>query len=384
MPTDRAALLAEADSILHKTTFTKEDSARVESLLRLADATTDRSDLRRASLAQHSAQLGLPAPIASMSADTKFVAYLREGPGALTLEERRKIGTERTQPIRAAQSAGTGSAGGYVVPASFSDTFLTILKKVDELFGLATLFPTRTGSPTNFPLIDDTANVAAVVAENAQSTEVEPTYAPCVFGQCPTWRSGMMRASVELAQDSHFPLEALLAGVAALRFARGVGAAFITTLLGAAGLGVTAAATNAIAADEVFSLIDSLDAAYLPNAAFLMSHATFTALSKLKGAGSGNYLFPVTLNAEGRPLLAGFPVYFSPSMPALAAGAKTVTFGEHSRFLRREVIGSLQLKTYVERYAELGQVAWEAFLRTDGALALSGSNVPVVYLAQHA
>ncbi|HTR22721.1 MAG TPA: phage major capsid protein [Terriglobales bacterium] len=382
MPVDRNRLLAEADSLLHRSTFTREDSARVESLLALADASIDRTELRRGTLALHAEELGRPTPRAAT--DSRFLSYLREGFSALNLEEKRLIGPERARPIKAAEGVGSGAGGGYIVPASFADTFFTILKQVDELFELATLFPTPTGSPTAFPLVDDVANAASIVGESQGSTEVEPTYAPVTFNACPTWRSGMVRASVELVQDSHFPIESIVAQATAKRFARGVGAAFVTTLLASAGLGVTAAAQAAIASDEIFSLIDALDAAYLPGASFLMSHATYTALSKLKGAGSGNYSFPVTVDASGRPLLVGFPVHFSPSMPAIAAGAKTIAFGDHSRFIRREVRGSLQLKTYIERYAELGQIGWEGFLRIDGALSLSGANTPVVYLAMHA
>ena len=380
---DRIALLAEADQLLHKSTFSKEDSSRVESLLRLADSITDRSDLRRATLAQHDAELGRPAPEIISAADTKFFNYLRQGKNALTPEERVKVGSElQGAQIRAAQGVGTGSTGGYTVPPSFADYFLSVLKQTDGIFELGTPWLTPTGSVSGFPMVDDIANAASVVGENTTSTEVETAYAAIAFNQTPTWRSGFMRASVELATDSRFPLDRLLAGVAAARFARGIGPTLTATLLGSAALGLTAAAQAAIAPDEIFQLIDSLDGAYLQNASFLMTRATFSAISRLKTTTNA-YVFPQSVDAAGHPLLASFPVFYSPSMPALGAGAKTISFGNHSRFLRREVIGSLVFKTYVELYALLGQIAWEAFWRVDGALAL-GSNSPVVYLQQHA
>ena len=82
-------------------------------------------------------------------------------------------------------------------------------------------------------------------------------------------------------------------------------------------------------------------------------------------------------------MLFDMPVYLSPSMPAIATTAKTILFGDLSRFIRREVVGSLEVKTLIERYAEFGQVAYEAFWRVDGALAKpANSPVPVKYLAQ--
>ena len=41
------------------------------------------------------------------------------------------------------------------------------------------------------------------------------------------------------------------------------------------------------------------------------------------------------------------------------------------------------MKTFIERYAEVGQFGYEAFWRVDGALAkAANSPVPVKYLAQ--
>ncbi len=44
----RTAILAEVDSLLHKPTLSREDSARAEQLLNLADSLVDRTELRRA------------------------------------------------------------------------------------------------------------------------------------------------------------------------------------------------------------------------------------------------------------------------------------------------------------------------------------------------
>src|SRR3954469_6879837 len=62
----RSELLATADSILKKDNLTREDSARVEQLIALADE-TEKDELRRATMDAHSRELGhLETPEASV------------------------------------------------------------------------------------------------------------------------------------------------------------------------------------------------------------------------------------------------------------------------------------------------------------------------------
>src|SRR5271165_6933696 len=93
MEPNRTAILAEVDQILHRPTLTKEESARAQTLLALADSLVDRTELRRAVTAQHARELGLPAPFIS-TPDRKFEAYLREGRDALDPADRAKITSE--------------------------------------------------------------------------------------------------------------------------------------------------------------------------------------------------------------------------------------------------------------------------------------------------
>lgn len=378
MTPDRTALLAEADSILHRQSFSKEDASRVASLLQLADGLVDRSDLRRATMAQYATELGRPAPVVH-TPDARFLAFLRQGKEALTAEERARIypGKERTI-IRGAQSVGSGAGGGYLVPSSFADWFWSVLKNTDAIFFLATPWETATGSTSGFPILDDTANEAAIVAENAASTEVDTTFAGLPFGETPMWRSGYLRCSVELVNDSHFNIEKIIAGAAAVRFARGIGAAFITTLLAAAAAGVTSASPTAIAPDELVQLTGKIDSAWLTNASFLMQRSTYVTLSQLVGS-SGNFAFPAT----NPPTLLGFPVHFSPSMGPMTAAGQPITFGDHSRFLFRRVANSLTIRVLTELFALYAQVGYEAHWRVDGGLLVSGSNIPVAALTMH-
>jgi HK97 family phage major capsid protein len=384
MTPDRTTILAEVDSLLHKPNFSKEDSSRAEQLLSLADTLVDRSELRRAISQNRDIELGR-VPSARTSVDDRFFAYLRGNNEILSQEERVRIGTHEgiKRGIKGYLGVGTGSTGGYIAPQSFADRFESILKQTDELFSLAMMFETTTGSPTGYPILDDTGAAAAIVAEQGASTEVDEVFAALSFGQCPTWRSGTVIASVELAADSAFDLEGLTARAFAIRFARGVGAAYVATLLSSAALGVSAASATAISGDELIGLTGAIDSAYLPNASWLMLRSTFLTISQLTGS-SGNFLFPSHRDANNRPTLLDFPVYFSPSMGPMTANGKSVSFGDHSKFVRRQVKDSLQVRTLVELYAASGKIGYLAYLRADGGLLLSGSNIPVAYLQQAA
>jgi HK97 family phage major capsid protein len=94
-------------------------------------------------------------------------------------------------------------------------------------------------------------------------------------------------------------------------------------------------------------------------------------------------MFPSDRNAEGRPMLLNYPVYFSPSGNAMTAGLKPISFGAHSLCVRRDVKNSLATEVFVERYAELGKIGYETYLRTDFGVPVSGGNCPIRVLAMH-
>jgi HK97 family phage major capsid protein len=284
------------------------------------------------------------------------------------------------------QAAGTDSAGGFLVPASFAQKFIVSLKQYDQIFDAATLVESDFGGIMTFPIDDDTGAVASLVAENAPSLTTAPAIFDKVsFGRCPLWRSGLIVAPLELAQDSAYDLASLLASSAARRFARGVGSQFITNLLADATTGVTSASPTAITGDEVLDLVASVDSAYAINGSYLASTATVTALRKLKASTAGSYLLdfdrdPVT----GRKTLFDFPIYESPSMAAIGATNVPLAFGDLSRIIRRQVKNGLTVRVYLERYAEKGEIGYESFLRVDSKLSkATNAPVPVRLLACH-
>jgi HK97 family phage major capsid protein len=301
-----------------------------------------------------------------------FRAYLRGGRDALSGIQRRAL------------SEGTDAAGGYLVPQDFADRIIVSLKQYDQLFDVATVIRTENGNAFQVPMDDDTGQAAAIVLENVTSNlAVDVVFDRVAFPKCPTWRSGLVRVDTELAEDSAFNLDEFLAAAFARRFARGIGAYFVTQLLSQATLGKTAASPTAVVPDELLDLMASVDAAYAQRGAFLMNFPTFTSIVKVKASTGGSYLADVDVDPEGHPLLFTRQAYLSPSMPNMTTGLKSVAFGDLTRFIRREVRNSLSLRVYTERYAELGEIAYESFYRCDGMLAkAANSPIPVKYLQQ--
>lgn len=305
--------------------------------------------------------------------DDEFEVFLRNGKDFVDSAELR------------AQAEATGGAGGYLCPQGFATTLLAAAAAYDGIFDLATVVPTRTGGDYAYPLDDDTQQKAEIVAENGtSSTSADLVFDHILFGKTPNFRSGHLIFPTELADDIGFDLSTAIATPAGRRFARGVGAVHVTALLSQATSGLTTASATAITGDEILDLMASVDSAYGQNGTWLMNFTVFTALRKLKSSTGGAYLLPIDSDDAGRPTLFDKPVYLSPSMPAATAGLTPISFGDHSRFLRREA-GAMMLRRYAERYAEKAQIAYEVFWRVDGQLAApANSPAPVKLLTMHA
>ena len=89
-------------------------------------------------------------------------------------------------------------------------------------------------------------------------------------------------------------------------------------------------ATSADAVDYLMSLVDALGSEYLGRASFMMSRATYRAISKLVGA-DGAYLLNSDLSAPAQPMLFGFAVVFNEDMaglPSSTGSTAPVIFGD--------------------------------------------------------
>jgi HK97 family phage major capsid protein len=286
-------------------------------------------------------------------------------------------------------SAVTAGSGGATVAEGFVNTLERSMLYYGPMRQVATVIRTQSGGPLPYPVVNDTGNTGELLAENTSvGTSVDPTFGAVTFNAY-KYSSKLVLVPVELIEDSAFDIAAFLASALAERLGRKQNTDFTTAngaskpngIVSASSLGVTAASTTAIAADELIDLMHSVDIAYrqLPGAGYMMADGTVKIVRKLKG-GDGQYLWQPSMQAGQPSTLNGFPVYVNNDMPAATTGLKSVIFGAFSKYLIRDVSG-LRVRRLVERYADTDQEGFIAFWRTDGDLLDSGTD-PVKHLIQ--
>lgn len=123
-----------------------------------------------------------------------------------------------------------------------------------------------------------------------------------------------------------------------------------------------AAAAAAITADELVELQAMVKQVFQKDACWIMNPDTFTAIRKLKD-GNNRYLLQDDITGEFPYRLLGKPVYLSDNMPKIAAGAKSIIYGDLSGLsvnMRENISIQVLLEKYATQHA-VGFVSWFEF-----------------------
>lgn len=311
-----------------------------------------------------------------------FNSWMRGGFDSLSQEHRQVMSQRRRTVdgtnIQGAQSVGTGSGGGYLVPTGFSDLLEQFLKAYGGMRTHARILATPTGNTINWPTVDDTANVGEIINENSAYNAQDIAFGQVNLGAF-KYSSKIVLVSVELLQDSFFPIESLVAEMLAVRIGRITNTHFTTgaspgtatpfgvvAQAGAGKVGV-AGQTTSIITDDIFDLKHAVDPAYRQGAMFMMADSSLKVLKKLKDS-TGRPLWQPALSGLANPVpdtIDGDPYFINQDVVAMAANAKSVVYGNFSKYCIRDA-KDVTILRLVERYAELGQVAFLAFSRHDG------------------
>ncbi len=270
-------------------------------------------------------------------------------------------------------SEGVDADGGYLVPDEFERDIVTQLEEENVVRSLAKVITTQ--HERKIPVANG-HSVAQWTAENAAYTESNPTFGQ---KQLDAFKlTDLCRVSVELLQDSAFDIEDYLMKEFARAFGIAEEEAFcvgtgtnqpsgIFTSNGGT-VGVTAASAAAITADELISLVYALKSPYRRNAKFLLNDATVSAIRKLKDQ-NGAYLWQPSIQAGQPDRLLGYELYASPYVPAVAAGALAVAFGDFKNYWIGDRAGRT-VQRLNELYATNGQIGYVATERVDGKVIL--------------
>ncbi|MBE7727949.1 MAG: phage major capsid protein [Enterocloster citroniae] len=281
---------------------------------------------------------------------------------------------------------GTDSEGGYLVPDEYERTLVEALEEENVFRQMAKVIQTSSGD-RKIPVVAS-KGTASWIDEEGAFPESDDSFGQVSIG---AYKLGtMIKVSEELLNDSVFDLQSYISR----EFARRIGAkeeeAFFTgngtgkplgilAATGGAETGVTAASATAVTADELIDLFYSLKSPYRKKSVWVLNDSTIKSIRKLKDT-NGQYLWQPSLVAGTPDTILGRPVKTSAYMPAIAAGAKSIAFGDFSYYWIADRQGR-SFKRLNELFAATGQVGFLASQRVDGRLILAEA---VKVLAQKA
>ena len=273
-----------------------------------------------------------------------------------------------------ALQVGTETEGGYLVPDEFEHTLVEALQEENFFRRIATVIHSNSGD-RKIPVVASKGS-AAWIDEEGTYGESDDAFGQISLG---AYKLGtLIKVSEELLNDSAFPLEPYITREFARRigtkeeeaFFTGDGSGKPTGILAATGgadIGVTTTGAS-ITADDVIDLYYSLRIPYRKKAKWIMNDATVNALRKLKDT-TGQYLWEPSLVAGTPNKILGCEVITSPFMPGIAAGEKSIAFGDFSYYWIADRTGRT-FKRLNELYAATGQVGFIGNQRVDGKLIL--------------
>ena len=305
-----------------------------------------------------------------------FSKFLRYGEHGLNPEERQDI-------EKRAQTVST-TGGGYLVPTGFSNQLETIMKWFGPMIDpmVTGSLDTDSGNTLHYPTLNDTSNTGRLLTINTQVTTTDMTFGNVQFDAY-KYTSDQVLVPYELMQDSGVNVDEVVQNALGERLGRIINTALTTGsgssqpngVVTASTAGKTAASATAITAAELIDLIHSVDRAYSngPKVGFMFNDSTLAAIKKLTLGGSDSTPLWVPSTRDGEPdTIWGHRFWVNNDMAAIATTAKTILFGDFSKYLVRRVAGIRMLRM-VERYGDYDQIGFVAFYRIDGDLIASGS-----------
>ena len=314
-------------------------------------------------------------------------AMLSGGLGALTAEQRSAMANRVNPDIRGAMSTTTGTEGGYTVATEFSRNLIQAMKALFPVRSVASGIQTSTGAQMLFPTADSTSEEGAIVGQNQGGGSADTG-----FGQASLdvykYTSKSIALPFELLQDSMFDIEAYITELLRLRLGRiqnrhhtvGTGTAQprgIVTAAAAGKLGATGSAVT-VGYDDLVDLEHSIDPFYRAAGRWMMHDDALKALRKLKDGNQRPIFVPgyEQGNPGGAPdRLLGREVVLNQHMASPGANAKSVLFGDFSKYLIRDVMDVTLFRMTDSKYTEAGQVGFVAFCRSGANMVDVGGAI---------
>ncbi len=319
-----------------------------------------------------------------------FDAYLRRGMNSISQEDLNILRSQGQSAEYRDQDPTTGPGGGFLIPTGFQRELEIALKQYGGVRQAARTITTATGASLPWPTTNDTGVMGRRLGATAVANPAVASNQ--VFGQVSfqawTYTSDVIRIPNELLNDSAFDLQGEVRDRFADRIGRIQNNEFTlysggsgpTGFLGAAHLAVTGATgeTTSCTYDDVINLQHGIDPAYRQGAAYMFHDQTLNFLRRLKD-NYGRPLFGPGLNGGDPDSIAGYPFVINQDMPVMAASAKSMAFGNWSKYVIRDVANSAVVVRLNELYALQNETAFVSFLRSDGQLLDAGTHPIALY-----
>ncbi|WP_137009595.1 phage major capsid protein [Aquitalea aquatilis] len=305
-----------------------------------------------------------------------LVAFLRGGEsGVQALQQQPRFSN--------VQTIADPTTGGYLVPSEMFNAILQAMKLWGGMREVATVVATQGGNPLSFPTADATAEEGEILAEGIPSNP-----GGTAFGQATLnafkYSSKTVAISVELLQDSAFDIESYVVNLLGLRLGRvtnrhftvGTGVGQPKGIITAAQVGKVGAAGQvaSILYDDLVDLEHSIDPVYRNSAKWMLHDSMLRQIKKLKDS-MGRPLWLPGLEVKAPDTILGYPFQINQHMAAPAANAKSLSFGDHSKYLIRDVMNTVMYRNTDSKYNELGLVGFHALSRHDGNMLDIGGAV---------
>lgn len=318
-----------------------------------------------------------------------FLAWCKQGLSDMDPDlapvARRRIGVVEGAGV------STGAGGGFTVPQEFLAVLETALRDYGGVRQVATIINTATGADMPMPTNNDTAVSGAIIAENTPQNTQDVTFAQITL-RAFMYSSGIVPVSYQLIQDTAFDMGTWLANQLAIRLGRienthftvGTGAATQPQGIANPTVGATighvlpTGNTTGFTYTGLVSLEHSVDPAYRRNARWMMSDIAVRQVRLILDSQNRPIFVPGytgdSAAVGGQPdTLMGRPLVINQDMPVPAANARSIAFGDFSKYFIRQVQGA-QVVRLNERYAEALQVAFFGYQRVDGRIIDAGTN----------
>lgn len=308
-----------------------------------------------------------------------FVKMLRHGERALSADEH--------QLLRNTTSTTTPAEGGYTVQSDVASELIDMLNDYRGMRDVATQITTTDGAPLSYPTSDGTSETGEIVAENTAANDADPTFGTVAVN---TFKFGskVFTIPLELLQDSNIDIVAMVNKRARDRIGRIQNSSFTTGNNSGAPNGLITGSTvrktgasgqvATILYDDLVDLIDSIDVAYdNGNLKFMFSQSMRKVVRKIKDTAGRPIWTPsyeAGIAGGFSDQLLGYDVQINNAVAAPAASAKSLVFGDLSKYLIRDAMMLTLFRFDDSAYLKKGQIGFLAWARAGGNLLDTGAT----------